>query len=310
MSSDVLVPPPYRRIADAVRDRIARGELRVGDRVPSARQITRDWGVAIATATKALAVLRDEGLTTARPGVGTVVAAQATTPAKRPELDLDRGRITRVAIAVADAEGMAQVSMRRLATELGVATMSLYRHVPSKDDLVLAMIDAAYGEEQFPVARPPGWRAQLEVAARTQWAMFRRHPWLAPSMSLTRPQMAPNGMRMTEWVLDAFDGTRLNPGERLYVHILLFSFVRGVASALEPEAEAIRETGLTSDEWMDTQTGALASLIDTHAMDHFRQFVETGFELDLDLLFRFGLARLLDGLEPFVRGARPADDMG
>jgi AcrR family transcriptional regulator len=300
VDSDVLVPP-YRRIADAVRDRITRGELRVGDRVPSARQITRDWGVAIATATKALAVLRDEGLTTPRPGVGTVVAEPATAPLRRQERDLDRDRIVGAAIRIADTDGMPQLSMRRIATELGVPTMSLYRHVPSKDDLILAMIDAVFGEERLPGTRPSGWRAQLDFAARLQWAMFRRHPWLASTLSLTRPQMAPNAMRMTEWVIDAFDGTGLAPGERVYVHILLFSFVRGVASALEPEAEAVRETGMTNDEWMDTQSAAFEAVVDAHAMVNFQRFVAAGFDFDLEQLFQFGLERLLDGLEPFVR---------
>ena len=297
MAADVLVPP-YRRIADAVRERIARGELRVGDRVPSARQITREWGVAIATATKALAVLRDEGLTLPRPGVGTVVAPARTATLRRRAGELDRDSIVRAAVAVADAEGMAELSMRRIATELGVATMSLYRHVPSKDDLVVAMIDAVYGETPFPSAN--GWRAQLELCAEVQWAMFRRHPWLAPAMSLTRPQMAPNAMRLTERVLDAFDGSRLSPTDRLYVHILLFSFVRGVATALESEAEAIRETGITNEQWLDTQNDALAEVIDAHRLAHFRRFADIGFDLDLDQLFRFGLERLMDGLERFV----------
>src|SRR3954464_7038139 len=155
--------PPYRRIAAEIPARVRAGTLRPGDRVPSARQITRDWGVAIATATKALALLRDEGLTLPRPGVGTVVAAPATATTKRGERELDRDRIVRAATAVADAEGMTQLSMRRVATALGVPTMSLYRHIPGKDDLILAMIDAAYGEIQLPATRPAGWRAQLDL---------------------------------------------------------------------------------------------------------------------------------------------------
>jgi AcrR family transcriptional regulator len=253
--------------------------------------------VAIATATKALAALRDEGLTVARPGVGTVVTERKV---PRPERELTRDRVVRAAMAIADAEGMAETSMRRVATELGVATMSLYRHVPGKDDLVIAMIDAAMGEYQLPEPPPAGWRHRLELCARLQWAMFRRHPWLAPSMSLTRPQPTPNALRMTEYVLRAFDGTALPLDDRMYVHILLFSFVRGVASALEPEAEAIRETGLTNEEWMETQDEAFTALVDAHAMTHFRQFTERDFDFDLDLLFRFGLARLLDGLEVFM----------
>jgi len=287
--------PPYRQIVSEVRRRIASGELRPGDRVPSARAITKEWGVAIATATKAHAALRDEGLTVARPGVGTVVAG----PAPRRENELTRERIVAAAIALADADGLAELTMRRIAAALGVATMSLYRHVPSRDDLLLAMIDAAIGELRLPARRPPGWRAGLELAARLEWAMFQRHPWLAPSMSLTRPQMAPNAMRLTEFVLATFDGTGLTVSERMYVQIMLFTFVRGVASALEPEAEAIRESGLTDEQWMQAQESAYAGVLRDHPMPRLRELTG-GFDFSLDTLFEFGLGRFLDGIELFV----------
>jgi AcrR family transcriptional regulator len=262
--------------------------------------LTREHGVAIATATKALAALQDEGLTVARPGVGTLVAERRV---RRVERELTLDRIVAAAIAVADADGMAETTMRRIAAELGVATMSLYRHVPSKDDLVLAMIDAAIGEFPLPPRRPYGWRPRLELCAQLEWAAFHRHPWLAPSMSLTRPQMAPNAMRLTEYVLQAFEGTRLTFSERMYVQILLFSYVRGVASGFEPEAEAVRDTGMSNDEWVESQGAAVAEAFARHDMPMLRAFAEddAGFDYDLEHLFRFGLARLLDGLEVFVR---------
>jgi hypothetical protein len=79
--------------------------------------------------------------------------------------------------------------------------------------------------------------------------------------------MSANAMRLTEWVLASFDGTGLTLRDRMYAHILMFSFVRGVASALEPEAEAeaIRETGLTNDQWIEERGEAFESLIDVHA---------------------------------------------
>jgi DNA-binding transcriptional regulator YhcF (GntR family) len=293
-----VTEPPYRQIVSEVRRRIEAGELRPGDRVPSARAITREWGVAIATATKAHAALREEGLTVARAGVGTVVAGP--TPARDP--DLTRPRIVAAAIALADRDGLADLSMRRLAVDLGVATMSLYRHVPSRDDLLLGMIDATIGSVALPARPPDGWRVALELVARREWDLFQRHPWLGPSMSLTRPQLAPNAMGLTEWVLAAFDGTRLAFSERMYVQVLLFSFVRGLASALEPEVEAERESGLTADEWMTTQEPAFVQIMHSDAFPHFTALAEEEFDLDLDRLFEFGLARLLDGLEPFVNG--------
>ncbi|MFI5895826.1 TetR/AcrR family transcriptional regulator C-terminal domain-containing protein [Actinoplanes sp. NPDC051513] len=288
---------PYRRIVEDVRRRIEAGELRPGDRVPSARQITHEWGVAIATATKAHATLREEGLTVARPGVGTVVAG----PAPRRDHELTRERIVAAAVAIADREGMAELSMRHIASSLGVSTMSLYRHIPGKEELTLAMIDAAMAGIRLPARYPPGgWRAALEICSRMEWATFQRHPWLAPTMSITRPQLAPAAMRLTEWVLGVFDGTRLTQSERMYVQILLFTFVRGVASALEPEAEAIQESGLTNDQWVDAQTSTFLATMDAENMSHFRELTAQPFDFDLDKLFEFGLARLLDGLTPYV----------
>ena len=224
-------------------------------------------------------------------------------PARPPsgEQQLTRDVVVRTAIALADAEGLGELSMRRIAAALGVATMSLYRHVRGKDDLVLHMIDAAIGEEPFPPEPPQGWRARLELAARLQWRAFRRHPWLAPVMSITRPQLAPNALRHTEWNLRALEGTRLGYADRMYVNVLLFAYVRGVASALEAETQAQRDTGLTSDEWMETQHGALRSVLASGALATFHRLsAEEGFDFDLDSLFEFGLERLLDGLEAFL----------
>ncbi|WP_232343849.1 TetR/AcrR family transcriptional regulator C-terminal domain-containing protein [Actinoplanes awajinensis] len=281
-----------------LRRRIEAGELRPGDRVPSARAITREWGVAIATATKAHAALRDEGLTLARPGVGTVVAG----PAPRRDTDLSPERIVAAAIRIADEHGMGELSMRRVAADLGVATMSLYRHVPGREDLELAMIDAALGELRVPPRYSGAWRADLERCGRALWDIFQRHPWLGVSMSLTRPQMTPNAMRLGEWLMGSLGGTRLTVTDRMLVEVLLFSFVRGVASALEPEAVAMRDTGLTDDEWMDAQSAAFGRLVEEHRMPQFEElFLRTpDFAFDLNVLFEFGLARILDGIEVWI----------
>lgn len=149
--------------------------------------LLQERGVTIATATKVLAALQQEGLVQTVPGVGTIVSpAGPATPQPRrpkrrytsePQPDLSRDRIVRAAMEIADIEGMAALSMRRVATDLGVATMSLYRHVHSKDDLIVFMIGEAIGQEPFPESPPEGWRAWLELAARLQWATFRRHRW-------------------------------------------------------------------------------------------------------------------------------------
>jgi AcrR family transcriptional regulator len=323
--------PPYRQIAAAVRRRIVTGELRPGDRVPSARQLTREFGVAIATATKVLAELRRDGLVRAVPGVGTVVAAPeppgppvvdagrrdpspAPTPDRRragrePAAELSRERIVRAAIDIADAEGMASLSMRRVAMALDVATMSLYRHVRGKDELVLFMIDTAIGEERLPRTPPADWRAALDHVSRLQWRLFRRHRWLGPALSLTRPQIAPNAILHTEWVLRVLHGLGLGAAAMMHVHTTLFIFVRGLATSLETEAEAERDTGMTSDEWIETQEAAFTAVAASGAFEMFARLLrETDVDMDVDTLFEFGLARLLDGFAVLLRSVKSKGD--
>jgi len=204
------------------------------------------------------------------------------------------------ATRVADAEGLAQLSMRRIATELGAAPMSLYRHVNGKDELLASMMDSALGENPLPAVPPEGWRAQLELSSRTVWQAFRRHPWLALALSMTRPQLIPNGMRHTEWALRALDGLGLTIQEMMHFHTTLVSHVRGLAFNLEAEAQAEQDSGLTSDEWMETQEPGFRVIAGTGEFPLLNRLVDSDLDFDIDQLFEFGLARLLDGLERYL----------
>lgn len=297
--------PPYARIVAEIRRRIADGELRAGDRVPSTRQIMQEWGVAMATASKALAALRQERLVHTRPGIGTVVAAAGpagdagTTRrrAREAEQELTVERIVRAAVAIADAEGLPALSLRRVATELDVATMTLYRHVAGKDELVLLMAEAVFADDPLPEPPPPGWRARLELIARLQWAIHRRHPWLVQVMSLTRPKPAPNAMAHTEWALRAVAGLGLDPVTMLYVHIATFGYVRGMAVNFELEAQAEEETGITDKQWMQAQGSALTTVLSSGAFPLLASVVtRRELNIDLDTMFEFGLSCLLDGI--------------
>lgn len=287
-------------ILASIRRRIASGELKPGDRVPSTRQITRQWGVAMATATRVLTTLRQEGLVVARPGIGTVVASASTpvTPRTRvtpPEVTVED--VVRTAMTIADAEGSSALSMRRVATELGVATMSLYRHVASKDELVARMIDAAFRDHPFTSPPPDDWLAALDAGGRRLWLIFRRHPWVAPAMSLTRPQITPHALGYAEWVMSAMHTAGIEPRRIFQAHLTLFSFVRGFAISLEPEAMAQQETGITYDEFVDRQGDTFAALMSSGAYPTFKTVAtRADFDLDLDEQFEFGLRHLLAGL--------------
>jgi DNA-binding transcriptional regulator YhcF (GntR family) len=291
--------PPYRRIAAEIAARIAAGELAPGTRIASTRQITAQYGVAMATATKVLAHLREQGLVRALPGVGTVVAPRARPAEAGPDRDL----VVRTAVTIADAEGLPGLSMRRLAGELGVPTMSLYRHVADKEELVLLMMDKVMAGWPPPGLSPEqdGWRACVEALARLQWAMYRQHMWLAQAVSFTRPLLAPHAMAHTEWTMRALDGHGLDPNTLFRAAVMVANHVRGTAVNLEDEAQAEQETGLTDTEWMQAQQDRFATVLASGKLPMMARFVTAeDREFDLDTLLEFGLQRLLDGLAPLL----------
>ncbi|GIF54706.1 GntR family transcriptional regulator [Asanoa iriomotensis] len=313
---------PYRRIAAEIRERIARGDLAPGDRIPSTREITRDWGVAMATATKVINALREAGLVETRSGAGSVVLDRGSPPVemvielglpahaggfhgdptprlRRPaDAELNRDRVVRSAIAIADAEGLSMLTMRRVAADLGVATMSLYRHVPGKEELILAMIDAVFGEAPLPDELPAHWRTRLETAARQMWRSFEAHPWAADPLSLTRPQLLPNLLPYSEWSLGTLRALGFGVDDMMHIHLTLFGHVRASALSLDTELRARADTGVTNDEWADQHGGEIEAVLNAapERSSALRYVAEQGFDYDIEAVFESGLRLLLDGV--------------
>lgn len=260
----------------------------------------------MATASKALAALGQEGLVRAVPGVGTVVAARVATDAGgRPADDSAyRARIVRTAVEIADAEGLAALTMRRLGAELGVSAMSLYRHVRNKEQLVVLMADEVFGEEALPERPPPHWRSRLELSAAVQWRLYGRHPWLAGAMNLNRPLLVPNGIRHIDWALAALDGLGLDDDTRMHAAVTLFGYVRGHAVDLEPESEAARSSGVSGEDWMRAQETRLATLVDGGSFPAFAA-ARGRSALSPESLLGFGLEALLDGLAARIASPAP-----
>ncbi|MEJ8279082.1 GntR family transcriptional regulator [Pseudonocardia spirodelae] len=278
------------RVVAALRARIDAGELRPGARAPSVRALAAEHGVATSTAARALARLREEGLLATTDRVGSVVAGRASRPptAAPP----DTARLVRTAIGVADTDGLSALSMRRLAAAFGVPTMSLYRRVRSRDELLLHMIDAVFAEVVLPPADGP-WRARLEGAARAQWRVHRRHPWLARVLSLSRPQAVPSLLRFAEFELAALEEVVADPVERFDLHVALTGFVRGMALTLAAEQEAEADTGVDADTWSEHDPGLRAALR-RHGGPALARIGD--YPYDLARIVDTGLARLLDGI--------------
>ncbi|MDN3239632.1 GntR family transcriptional regulator [Glycomyces tritici] len=296
--------PPYARIAAELSRRIADRELAPGDKVPSTRQVAQEFGVALATATKALDVLRAEGLVITRPRSGTVVAPRRAAARGAEAAELTRERLLAEAVEIADGEGLEAVSMRAVASRCGVAPMSLYRFVEDKDELVTAMADAVYGSTAFDRDPAAPWRSQVESLSRELWRLHRAHPWLGRTQPLTRPLPLPNIIRLGDRLLGALEGLGLPPHRYFELHILLFSHILGLAANFEADHAAVSETGLSSDEWTDLQYQPLfgdPAFVSAHP--HFSKLfghfgaLQEGYDLDLDGLFELGLGLILDGAE-------------
>lgn len=222
----------------------------------------------------------------------------------RPELNVDR--IVRAAIRIADAEGLPALSMRRVAEALGVGTMSLYTYVPGKAELVDVMLDTVYAEATRPPEVPGGWRARLELVARENWAMYRRHPWLLQVAATSRPPLGPNLIAKYDYELRAVDGIGLTDVEMDSVVTLIGRFVHGAARGAMEAGQVARQTGVSDEQWWRATAPYLERVFDTR---RFPVAVRVGAAAgeahggayDAEHAFEFGLQRVLDGIEALVR---------
>lgn len=232
-------------------------------------------------------------------------------PSRGPKPGLSLDRIVTAAVAVADAEGLAAVSMRRLSTELGTGTMSLYRYVPGKAELLDLMLDRVLGEPlpsgTDPVdapASPADWRASIDTMARTYLDNLRRHPWLL-KINQARTVLGPSALRGLELSLTALRSMGLRDPELISVIITVNSFVEGLARTRADAAEAVRATGLSDREFWDNQRPYLERAMLSGAYPMMAGLSEDTFSAEFDH-FEFGLRRLIAGFEALVE-ERTAD---
>ncbi|MFJ8916143.1 TetR/AcrR family transcriptional regulator C-terminal domain-containing protein [Amycolatopsis sp. NPDC102389] len=217
-----------------------------------------------------------------------------TSEPERPGLSL--GRIVAAAVEVADAEGLASLSMRKVAERFGTTTMSLYRYVPGKAELVELMRDAVYGE--FPMGPSDGldWRAGLEHWARRARERYRRHPWLVHSAG-TRRLPGPNIMAGYDQALEVASRSGLAPAQVIAVVNLVGGFVESAARQAGEAAELQRSTGVSHERWWSERESLFERLDAYPALE--RLWKAGGMDASLDA-FEFGLQRTLDGVQALI----------
>jgi AcrR family transcriptional regulator len=162
-------------------------------------------------------------------------------PGKRgPRPGLSADAIVDAAIRLADAEGLEGVSMARVAAELGFTTMSLYRYVVSKEELLQLMWNGSARGVEGLVLEGDGWRARLRMWAIVQRDMIDRHPWIT-QMPMAAPPVAPNSLIFVERGLETLDGTGQAEPDKLRFIGLISSYTLSEARMANDARRAARE---------------------------------------------------------------------
>jgi AcrR family transcriptional regulator len=214
----------------------------------------------------------------------------------------DLMQIVRAAVAIADAEGIEAVSMRRLAATLRSGTASLYRCIDGREELLDRMVDAVLGDDPLP--RPSGfWRTDLAAFARQQWLLLRRHPWLAP-LKMGRPSLGPNALDQHEFALAATVSLTANPTSAVGVVDTIMAYVLGATAREMAEAETQRRTGTTEQQWRALVGPYVQQIVQSGRYPRLAWVVCDADALDHEQRFESGLACVLDGIASRL-GDRP-----
>lgn len=212
---------------------------------------------------------------------------------------LDVDAVVIAAIDLADREGLAAVTLPKVAESLGVTKMSLYRYVGSKDELLVLMQDGAGGPGEALRATEGPWRERLRAWAEAQAAQFEAHPWLI-ELPTDGPPRGPNGLAWFDAALAAMRGTGLGWGAKVRIVMLVADYVRGMAR-LSQSLAAARGDGVEQTEAERRYGAAMAALVDPErfpeaaALFASDTFADTGPDTAGED-FRYGLELILDGV--------------
>jgi AcrR family transcriptional regulator len=226
-------------------------------------------------------------------------------PASRKgRTDLNVDGIARAAIGIADADGLAALSMRRVAERLGIGTMSLYTYVPGKAELIDVMLDTVYGETARPDEVSGGWRARLTQIASQNWALYLRHPWML-QVARGRAVLGPNLIAKYDYELRAVEGIGLTDIEMDSVLGLVLGHVEGVARRAVELAQLEQRSGMTDAQWWQASAPLLDTILDAGRFPVATRVGTAAGEAhgatdDPEHALTFGLERVLDGIEVLI----------
>ncbi len=223
------------------------------------------------------------------------MASTSTSPTKS-RTPLSRERVLAAAVTLADENGIASLSMRKLGEAVGVEAMSLYNHLANKDELLDGMADLVFAEIDLP-AGGADWKTQMRERAESARQALRRHPWAITLMS-TRTSPGPATLRHHNAVIGSLREGGLSIEMAAHAFSALDSYIYGFALQ-----EATLPLGETEEETLEVAQMMLAQ-VPADKYPHLTEFtiehiLQPGYDYGEE--FAFGLDLILDGLETRAR---------
>jgi AcrR family transcriptional regulator len=214
------------------------------------------------------------------------------TKKSRGQAAVTRAQIVSVAVELMDSEGLAELSMRKLAARIGIAPMTLYGHVATKDDVLEYALDGVFAEALANKRTAVGWRDSLDAIGRSTFDAFLAHPW-APSLLGSKPPLGPAAVAHFTSILDVLSGAGFRDDDLMPALSAFYYYILGAATA---ESAWI----LAGRPFEDITAADLASLqtlenLDSSSAVRFFADQSTG---DPQHRFEGGLARILDSMRP------------
>ncbi|RSM66684.1 TetR family transcriptional regulator [Amycolatopsis sp. WAC 01376] len=223
--------------------------------------------------------------------------AERPTRGRPSVLDIDG--VVAAAVALADREGVANVTLASVAKDLGVTKMSLYRHIGSKAELLELMTDFAIGDPP-PVESTGDWRAELTTLAEANRDVLMKHPWLV-ELPLSGPPAGPHAVAWMDAILRTLRDTGLDWGTKGGILVLVGGYVRLACAQAIQLAEGRKGSGLSQDQAEQAYGKGLAELIDPERFPDAVGFLTSGLgDSEQNSDFDFGLDVVLDGIAALV----------
>jgi AcrR family transcriptional regulator len=214
-----------------------------------------------------------------------------------PKPSVSRDRIARTAIRLADKEGLAAVTMQRIAREVGLTTMALYRYFPSKAEVVALMVDSV-ADSSLHFGKPSShWSIRLKKWAECCLTIYRDHRWFLEATTARQGPIGPNELAWMEAALAMLAESGLESKKRHHAFFTIIGHVRGHATF-----EQAGRSGAAGKGWMRELTQTLQQ--DPSRYPTLTEVLRSGaFTESIMGAFDFGLDCILDGVRTQVSGA-------